>query len=328
LKEIIIRTSERRDFKRCQQRWSWAWRHGLKPKRENNKLWFGSGIHVALAEWYLKGTDRGPHPAKTWMKWVGEEQTYIKTYGLTPDENEWIEARELGALMLLNYTDTYGEDLDWNVIATEQTFQAKVEIPDVPNGFIIYTGTFDGVYRLPDGTLWLMEHKTASSLPQTGFLELDDQAGSYFLMAEIVLRHQGLIGPDEKLDGIMYNFLRKAKPDDRPVNEFGQYLNKNGSVSKVQGSPLFMRYPVWRNDRQRDMQRQHIVAEARQMWEIRQSHLQVTKTPTKDCSWDCSFYQMCQLHESGDDWEEFRNSAFVKRDPYSDHRLELKSASM
>jgi hypothetical protein len=171
-----------------------------------------------------------------------------------------------------------------------------------------------------------MEHKTASSLPNTGYLELDDQAGTYFMLAENTLRHKGLIGEKEKLEGVMYNYLRKALPDDRPQNAQGQYLNKNGTVSKVQGSPLLMRYPTWRTDTQRVKMQEHIIDEAQQMQLIRDKVTKPTKTPTKDCSWDCPFFAMCQLHESGDDWIEFRDAMYDVRDPYADHRSALKSA--
>jgi hypothetical protein len=53
---------------------------------------------------------------------------------------------------------------------------------------------------------------------------------------------------------------------------------------------------------------------------VRSRVLPLTKNPTKDCQFDCAFFQMCELHEMGSDWQEFRNLSFTKRDPYSDHR--------
>jgi len=324
---IIMRTTERHSFKRCQQRWWWGWRMGLQPKQEDTKLWFGQGIHAALADWYQHGTDRGEHPVKTWAKWAKGEKAFLKTRGVDPNETEWVDAVELGANMLYEYTMEYGEDDQWSFIATEQPVQAKITTPDAPGGYVIYTATFDGVFvNLEDETTWLLENKTAASLPSTGYLELDDQASSYLMMAENTLKHQGLLAQKDRIDGILYNFLRKAMKDDRPQNEFGQYLNKNGTVSKNQPKPLFMRHPVWRSDSQRMMQRQHVIDEAMQMLAIRSKQQRPTKTPTKDCAWDCPFFQMCQLHESGDDWKDFRDAMYVKRDPYTDHRLALKSA--
>jgi hypothetical protein len=173
-----------------------------------------------------------------------------------------------------------------------------------------------------------MEHKTSAGIPDTGFLDMSDQGSTYFAVAEIVLRNMGIMGKYQHLEGIMYNFLRKAMPDDRPKNEQGKALNKNGSVSKVQPSPLFMRYEAWRSKGHRIKTIEHMKDEVAQMMAIRNGQFNPTKTPTMDCRWDCAFYQMCQLHESGDDWEDFRDAMFTKQDPYADHRAAMKDASV
>jgi hypothetical protein len=323
---IVIRTSERAALKRCPQRWWWGWREGWKPKRPADALWFGSGVHLALAKWYLRGGERGPTPAETWARWVVDEERYIKTQGVLIDETKWISARDLGFAMLMDYVDTYGKDDNWDVIATEQPFQVRIQAAHVPGGYIIFSGTFDGVYRdLVDGSLWLMEHKTASGFPNIGFLELDDQASGYFMAAEITLRHKGLISEHEHLSGIMYNYLRKKMPDDRPKDAQGRALNKDGSISKQQDVARYMRHPVWRSVEQRQRTKQAIINEAELMVMYREHRLSITKTPTQDCTF-CPFFQMCQLHESDADWMEFRDAMFDRRDPYSDHRLAIKSA--
>jgi hypothetical protein len=322
--QLILRTSERRDLKRCPLRWWWAWRAGLTPNAVDSKLWFGGGIHDALAQWYLAGLERGPHPAETFARWCLNEEHYIRTKNGLFDQPKWIDARDLGLQLLIAYVDHYGRDDNWDVIATEQPFEVAI-------GGIgtIYSGTFDGVYRdRRTGKIWLMEHKTANQTPATGYLELDDQAGSYYAFAEIILKHLGIMQKDEHIEGIMYNFLRKGLPDMRPQNEKGQYLNKNGTVSKVQPKPLFMRHPVFRTEKQRAKMIDEIKAEVQLIEMYRTHQLPLTYTPTKDCSWDCSFYQMCQLYQSGDDWKEFRDAMFTRRDPYLDHRLALKDAEI
>jgi hypothetical protein len=323
--EIIVRTSERTALHRCPQKWWWAWRNGLVPKEINNKLWFGAGIHVALAEWYQAGSKRGTDPAETWMRFVGREETFIRNSNGLIDQEKWVNARDMGVAMLDSYREEYGDDEEWDVIATEQQFQALIKADFGRR--IVYAGTFDGVYRdTATGKLWLMEHKTALQLPNIGYLELDTQASSYFMVAENILKFQGIMKPNEKLEGITYNFLRKAMPDDRLRNERGQYLNKDGSISKVQGTARFMRHPVWRNDRQRQMTKNEIVNDVKLMLAYRNGELGITKTAMQDCSWDCDFFAMCQLHGSGDDWQEYRDAMYNKRDPYSDHRIAMKEA--
>jgi hypothetical protein len=53
---------------------------------------------------------------------------------------------------------------------------------------------------------------------------------------------------------------------------------------------------------------------------MRRGELPVYKNPTMDCSWDCAFFQMCELHEQGPGWEDFRDAVFTTQDPYADHR--------
>lgn len=317
----IIRTSERRTFKECQQKWWWAWRCGLKPKREDKlPLWFGTGIHLALAEWYCgPGLKRGPHPADTWEQYVGDEQWVVNT-APADKEKEWTDAKDLGIAMLEGYVDKYGSDDSWHIIAPEQTFQVIIETPSGRKQ-ALYVGTFDLVYfDLVDETFKLGEHKTAKSI-RTDHLPLDDQAGSYWALAGPVLTDRGYDLKGGAISGITYNFLRKAMPDPRDEDEFGRKLNKNGSVSKRQPAPLFVREEVSRTPRERATQIRRISNEAKWMAAARRSPDSITKNPTKDCSNMCQFYRMCLLHDKGGtEWQNYRDAMFRVEDPYADHR--------
>lgn len=327
---LMIRTSERRDFKRCVQRWHWGWRQGLRPFRDSNPLWFGIGIHEALAGWYLPGLKRGPHPAAAWKKYIRDESVRLSTIDWGTEDEKRVNLLDLGEEMMVNYVDTYGNDDHTHTVAIEQPFQVSIFDPDDPDTLLaIFAGTFDGVYRdLNTNELWLWEHKTCAAL-QTNHLPMDDQAGGYWLVADTVLREKGLIGPDEFISGIMYNFLVKRHRDTRDRNEVGLSLNKDGSVSKNQPSPLFHRVPVERTPAERETQLRRLADELKVMQHFRgKDHLPLIKNPTKDCSWDCSFYKMCQLHEQGEDgdWRAFKDVSFSRRDPYADHRENRKSA--
>ena len=229
----ILRTSERKAFKRCPQMWWWAWRDGLVPvKQKGGALWFGTGIHLALEHWYIPGKKRGIDPRETWEKFVKDQVEHVKVEMLSgdaPDGSDvaWVEAGDLGKQIFDNYLKEYGQDERWEVISPEQSFQVLVPKPKTKIPIVNYAGTFDLVARdhQDNGKLYLWDHKTAKSI-QTGHLPLDDQAGSYWAVATHVLRKQGLIGAKESLKGITYNFIMKSPPDDRPENEFGLKCNK------------------------------------------------------------------------------------------------------
>lgn len=367
----LLRTSERRDFKRCPQRWHWGWRMGLRPRGEpSDALWFGIGWHLVMAHWYCgPGLKRGRAPIKVWDKYVGDQVRYIRTIpweGAQYAEEKYVEAGKLGTVMLEHYFDTYGADPQCRMIAPEQTFQVLVPLfgPDGKRtgAHVQYVGTFDGVYRDAEGFLWLWEHKTAKAI-RTDHLPMDDQAGGYWAVATTTLREQGLIGPKEKLKGIMYNFVRKAAPDERPTNAEGLHTNLPkkdhyiaalsalgdehlllkpwakhtveelkaaaalagitviGEVSASQPPPYFLREAVVRTPNERNTQIRRVGSEATVMNAYRSGALPLIKNPTQDCKWDCSFFELCKLHEQYPaDVEDYTAGAYYVQDPYADHR--------
>jgi len=377
----IIRTSERRDFLRCQQRWWWAWREGLRPRGQAAPpLWFGTGQHIALGNWYCgPGLKRGPHPAETWQAYVGDTVEFIKTRDASDEDvAHYEEAGALGTVMLNGYVEKYGRDEHKMYIAPEQTF--SLDIPWPENGDLFkrlkrivmarYAGTFDGVWRHADtGLIWLDEHKTAKAI-FTGHLEMDTQGGSYWTVAGRVLRAKKLIKATDRFAGIEYNFLRKGVPDDRPKDAEGYATNKPvkadylaaleahwtkagidkgslaaemarhakatlgglealanankltvlGERSKQQSAPLFLRVQVHKTSSQNRDQLQRIQDEAWMMEAARRGLTPILLNPTRDCSWDCRFYEMCQLKQNGGNWEDYRDLKYAVEDPYADHR--------
>ncbi len=229
-----VRTSERKTVRRCPQRWEWGYHQELKPKKESNPLWFGQAVHLALAEYYQPGFKRGPHPAETFRKVLEEGKVDRFIPDNPDDENEYVASMELGIDMLVRYGKEFGFDGDWEIIAPERTFAVWFPEPGNPSNkrWLRYVGTWDAVARyvgesnsfFTKGSIWLLEHKTAASIT-IQHLPTDDQAGAYWALAPIILREEGLLGPDEVIEGILYNFLRKATDDPRPKNAEGLYTN-------------------------------------------------------------------------------------------------------
>jgi hypothetical protein len=250
---VHIRNSERGTHDKCDQQWWWSWRDGLRPKETPKPLWFGSAIHEALAHYYAPGYKRRKDFVDKFREYADMEAEYIRTAVGGLDEDEYVDARTLGETMLTGYVDEYNGDKDWDVIATEQTFEVKIPwmlykrnprytpefIATILNGhefntdYFILNGTFDGVYRhRKTKRVRLMEHKTAASISLT-HLPMDNQAGTYWLVAQTVGRSQGWLGPKENITGITYNFLRKGMPDERPKDAHGYSLNKPGKQAFI-----------------------------------------------------------------------------------------------
>lgn len=332
----LLRGSERGDFKTCQWMWWQAWREGLRGQTDKpNALWFGAGIHLALAHYYepqgrsaLKGFKRGPHPAETWQQYIKDEtpRFFRKDGPGEVDEKEYGDLKELGEGMLTGYIEHYGEDSHWEFLAPELPF--SVYIPDrFGNPLLNFVGTWDGAARdhSRNGEVIIVETKTAARI-STRHLTHDPQNLGYDLVAEPALKEMGLIGKNEQVRYVVYNFLRKSvqKTDDRPVNAEGLRLNKDGTVSKRQKlqADLFGRFPIERTPAEKQSTVEALINEAAQMQAIRDGLFEPTKNPGflgENCA-RCDFDLMCQLHDQKQDWEEFRDNFLIRRDPYADHR--------
>lgn len=374
---VHVRNSERGTLDRCPQQWWWAWRDGLRPKEVAKPLWFGTAIHEALAHYYGPGRKRRKSDfIDKFRESADMEAEYMRVNVGGVDEDAYVEARLLGETMLKGYIERWDGDKDWDVIATEQTFEIAIPYAWTPQNrwlkrameqaginteYFLLNGTFDGVYRdKADKRVKLMEHKTAASI-SIGHLPMDNQAGTYWLVAMTVGRDQGWLGAKDNIHEITYNFLRKAMPDERPKDKEGYATNKPlkvhyidalatrgiqppksatiavmeemaakaglvvlGDRSKSQPPPLFERHPVRKNPRMRRTQLHRLQVEVLRMNALVLGAMDVTKSPSRDHCGFCSFRDMCELHESGAGWTEFRDALYRASDPYADHR---KSAS-
>jgi hypothetical protein len=325
----LLRTSERSDFKRCPFLWEQTWLKGRRSKREPTWAWFGTAIHRGLEARYLPGgKKRGSldEMYDAFEESLGKQERRIYTEGLDVPEEEIVDARTLGREMLKGYFLNYGKDQHWKVLHTEQPFQINVPDPDNPdNVLVVYCGTWDlAVWDMVEKVFKIVDHKTRKAfLKNWNFYKINDQAGSYLWVAPEVLVHKGILKKGDRIEGLVFNALRKAMPDKRPTDADGRSLNKDGSVSKVQPSPLFHREEVWRSPAERVTQAQRVQKEAVAMEQMRREPWRIYKTPTEDCN-RCPIFEFCELHESDPEAaEEFADATLLVRDPYRDHRVDM-----
>lgn len=315
---------------------------GLVPiQTKQDARWFGTGIHLALAEYYTppgeNGFVRGRNTLETWNDFCVGQNVILKAGDWYDDEAEYefVQAKELGDIMLKEYAKTYGEDSHWEVLMPETRFEANIPYTKdqirrgVPLELLTdgkhitkIVGTFDMPVRdhsFPKPRIMVVDHKTTNKRENTKHLVKDDQAGTYIAVGTGYLRHRGFITDKEAIDGMIFNYLRKAKPPDKPRNDQGQVLNKDGSVSKIQPAPLFWREQVMRGKANRLRQIERIAEDAEQIARIRQGLVPVLKSPGEHCNW-CDFSDLCDIDENGDDFQGFMESVFRRQDQYADHR--------
>jgi hypothetical protein len=178
------------------------------------------------------GRKRGPHPRKIFEKVFKEDaakqEKWMRQGKLfNPDTEEWMDMRELGCTLLDEYVEHYGSDENWEVLATEHAFHAPV-YDSRDKLLFVYVGVVDLIVKDHyNNFVGLVDHKTTRDDPtkKGDALVLDEQTSAYWAHGQDAMRAAGLL--KRELDGIIFNFLKKGKPDERPVNELGQPLNKD-----------------------------------------------------------------------------------------------------
>jgi hypothetical protein len=324
---LLVRNSERQSFLTCRQQWHWGWVERWKPDETDVKLQFGDLIHQSLATYYKPGRKRGPHPAKTFERLVEKQ---LDEWGTKIwSDGEYEDLATLGIGMLNAYVPFANNhpqypDVEYEVIASEHTFQVPVGI--VRGYRVIVVGTIDGVWRhIPTKRIRFVEHKTATAITKD-MLPMDDQIGTYWTFGPRYLRKLGILTDDQNLDGILYNWLRKAikKPED-DYDGAGRKLNADGSISKRQPPPFFDRALTFRGKAEARAVRRRVRCEARDMILARERpDLHIYKNPgmqfMPNCKF-CPFRDPCELHETGNDYQSMFEIAYKRWEPYAEHEL-------
>jgi len=227
----MVRTSERTMFCKCRQAHWWSYIEQRQPiEGWSPALVFGDMVHRCMAAYYIPETrkrrKRGPHPASTFGKLYDKMNANGKAFRVRVDDEFWINARELGVGMMENYVDQWREeDKRYVILYPEMPFQIAIKDPLTGEILCIYVGTADAlILDTLTGRLGLFEHKTAAAI-STEHLFLDEQASSYWCLIPRWLLENEIIKPEQNMDFMLYNFMRKALKDDRPQNALGQYLN-------------------------------------------------------------------------------------------------------
>lgn len=255
----FLRNSERLAFKRCPSSWNWAWNMGLIPAMPgSNARWFGSCVHLVLAEHYTpptkdgvqaNGFTRGRPMLETWEDVMKNTFTTIATqkdFG-EEQEKEWVDARELGIAMFTGYEAKWRGDPHWEVLAPEQRFNAKIPhnarqryLMDTMGMPVAMFGSMSekfitllvGSLDLPvrnhlTGQVEIVDHKTSGRKVSVDYLSKDDQIGTYISTTAPYLRSLGLMSDSEEVTAVVFNFLKKSfPPDPETVDPEGRIRNK------------------------------------------------------------------------------------------------------
>ena len=316
-------SSEIKSFQRCPKQHEYKYIQRLVSKKPQRPLTIGNWVHAALETHYKDGDWRIGY--QQWLaiydKYFDEEKAALDKRGKLPD---------LVKRIIKGYLYYYKND-GWKVLYTEWEF----EFPMTFNGLIfLVKGRVDLIVEDEDGDIWVVDHKTASNIPDpTSFHAMDPQLMLYPVAVKKLL---GL-----KVRGIVYNYVQ-SKPPSIPK------LNKNGSISKRKvrtDYPTLLRFlkesgqdpadwvhvlrPLKRRSpflRRYRLPREPVVTKA-----ILKDLLTVathivgdelrTRTITRDCANMCSYHELCRSELNGFDTTFMRKAQFTIKE--GDNPIEL-----
>lgn len=179
------------------------------------------------------------------------------------------------------YSEGYGEGKDWNelqdaltryfewslandtmkLVVAEQKFEIDFDFPDGAKATLV--GYIDGIVE-DKGRRWLLENKFYKRVENSS-LDMDMQVSTYLLASKVM---------EYGAQGVVYNIVRVGD-------------------TKVAASEPVIRKTIFRNPEGLDLIQDEMVNQIRMMMDWHAKGGGVYRNATKDCSWDCSFYQAC-----------------------------------
>lgn len=307
-----ISHSELKDFQRCKRRWWLKHVRRLAPRLSTpaGALQSGTRVHEALAAYYDPGSDEDPRAALEWvlrqahagyMEQCGAE-------GVEPDQavlDRFVKDAETERAMVEGYTEWLAEsgaDAHLTVIDAEQ----QVTVTDAQlNAELVKPFTVVGkldarVIDETTGYRLFVDHKTVQNFTQVlPGLQADTQMLHYHLLE--FLSHVG-----EVCDGALYNMLRKVKR------------------TKTAKPPFFMRERIVHSRDEIESYRLRLIGLIVNIFELEARLEQMPEVapamfaqpnPTRECSWDCDFVQICTMFDDGSRVEDAIQDLYRTRDP-------------
>jgi len=325
----IIRTSDRISFKRCRRKWSLSshLRHNRTHTESASYLWLGSGCHYALEDYH--GYNFYKHPAEAFRAYVAAWKKHAQQtrFQLPPDVDELTALGE----SLMDYYTIWLQNRDplqtlWVDGVPQVEVKVLIELPFESPHYdkVLYQAELDRVVVIDD-ELWVVDYKVYNR-DWTPDPDYDPQMSAYIWLEQVLY--------DRPVRGAILQKHFKRTPELPRIIAGGKISadkNQNTTAAlykealedlygSVDRAPLanrncyehlltlegedrdsfIQRVRTERNQNQIEAIGEQIMMELEDMLN---PDLPLYKNDTKDCSWDCSFNDICIMMDSGDDWE-------------------------
>lgn len=194
-------------FRSCPRKFYYRYRLGISPAHNGDALRLGAAFHIGL-EVLKSGKPIDFAVSEVWAAYAEQVCPPWMT------QEEYATDRETAIAMVRGWHWQYSNDLICEYIAVEQSFELPITNPETGGVTPKYksAGKIDGIVKLPDGRVAIIEHKTTSDAIDSGSdywqkLTFDSQISRYYVSAR-------QLGFD--VSTIVYDVVRK--PAIRPKN--------------------------------------------------------------------------------------------------------------
>ena len=298
---VSITNSEIQTFKDCKRKWWLGNYRALKKKSKTytGPLALGVRIHNALEAFYTTGVN----PVDEYERLQRVDNALFAASDEAAFEKkvkDFNSEAELGRIMLEGYMDWLAEenpDADIEVIGAETKLSVRLEM----DPRVELMGKTDlRVKRASSGKHALLDHKTAQTF--NSYYETSHMSEQ--LMLYVILERMDKVNGDPKVDGGIYNLLKKVK--------------RSGTAKP----PFYERLDVRFNDKQlesfwiRTMGTVRDIMELRDRLDAGEDHrFFAYPSPTRDCTWKCPFFQVCPMFDDGSSAEAMLEELYEQVDP-------------
>jgi hypothetical protein len=203
-------------------------RENLEPAVPYAPFFVGRAVHFCLERYYGDGVD-----IWTSLEAYLENEQKIAGTLWKQEQEKWDESTTLISELLAHYmlwaqvdTSDY-RDSNLTFLDLEVPFNVPMYHPETghedPN--VRLEGRFDGiVLHKPTNKYWIWETKTARSIGElTNSLENDEQAGAYIYAGQML--------KDIKIEGVLYNIIRKKAPTHPRILQNGYLSTQKGEYT-------------------------------------------------------------------------------------------------
>lgn len=281
-----VSNSELRTFKRCKRKWWLEWYRGLRYQfpESTGPRQIGTRVHMALAAWYVPDDQDPVDPRDAIRMIIAEDRDALLEADPETDLKIFDSEADLARAMIDGYMDWLeetGADSDLDVIEPESV--VTVPLSSFEPRKISLLGRLDvRVRRRHDDAKLFLDHKTVGTIKEaTKRLSNDEQ----MLLYHVIM---SLLNEGERVDGAVYNMLRKVKRTATAKPPF--YERETINHSRHELNSFWKRLHGTIHD---------ILSTETRLLDGESPLAVVYPTPTRDCSWDCDFALVCPMFDDG-----------------------------